>query len=263
MIRTFLVFVIILFTPKLSVAADFTAEFNAPSGKGPFPVVIISHGSGGLTPLQTRWAEYFNSLGYATITMDHYGPRGWSRGQRPPKGREARDWRYSDLIGVLKKIKSNEKVDQKQIVLAGWSAGSAMTVWGLKKGEKIREESGIEYPFKAGILFYPWMYACNSSFNKITFPIIHLHGSNDATFKNCWKSNIGDMKSEKFELVSKIYDGALHLFDSPFAPDRCRRIRVSRNSPYSSYELCYRYDAHAHDQSKKDIKAFLARHIGN
>ena len=77
------------------------------------------------------------------------------------------------------------------------------------------------------------------------------------------KSNIGDMKSEKFELVSKIYDGALHLFDSPFAPDRCRRIRVSRNSPYSSYELCYRYDAQAHDQSKKDIKAFLARHIGN
>ena len=83
--------VIILFFLNLSVAADFTAEFNAPSGKGPFPVVIISHGSGGLTPLQTRWAEYFNSLGYATISMDHYGPRGWSKGQRPPKGREASD----------------------------------------------------------------------------------------------------------------------------------------------------------------------------
>lgn len=261
--RLILASVIILFSNKLLVAADFSAELNTPSGDGPFPTIIISHGSGGLTGLQTSWAEYFNSLGYATITMDHYGPRGWSRGQRPPKGAEARDWRYFDLIGALRKFKSNKKIDQKRIVLAGWSAGSAMTMWGLNKGKEIREESGISHPFKAGILFYPWMYSCNFGFDKITFPIIHLHGSDDATYENCWKSNVEDMKSEKFELVSKVYDGAVHLFDSPFAPDRCRTVRVSRNSPYSNYELCYRYDSEAHDQSKKDIKAFLARHLSD
>ena len=118
-------------------AQKYSAELSTPEGSGPFPVIIISHGSGGLTPVQKNWSDYFNSIGYATITMDHYGPRGWFRGQRPPKGDDATSWRYDDLVAVLNKFKLNKKIDPKRIVLAGWSAGAALTMHGLEDGENV------------------------------------------------------------------------------------------------------------------------------
>ena len=245
-------------------AQKYSAELSTPEGSGPFPVIIISHGSGGLTPVQNNWSDYFNSIGYATITMDHYGPRGWSRGQRPPKGDDATSWRYDDLVAVLTKFKLNKNIDPKRIVLAGWSAGAALTMHGLEDGENVRKESGLEHPFKAGILFYPYMFACaHFDFDEITFPVIHVHGSEDATFVHCWEDEIGDMKSDKYELVSKVYEGAVHLFDSSFITERCRRVRAKRGAPYPNYELCYKYDEKVHSQSKEDIKAFLAKHLSN
>ena len=140
-----------------SKGKDYTAEFSTPEGTGPFPLVIISHGSGGVHPGLTTWSNHFKKIGFATIIMNHYGPRGWSRGERPPKGEEATEWRAEDLIDVLKEVVSNEQVDKARIVLAGWSAGAALTMSGLEN-EDLYTETGLSHPIKAGILFYPYMY---------------------------------------------------------------------------------------------------------
>lgn len=197
-----------------SIAKNYTAEFSTPEGTGPFPLVIISHGSGGVHPGLTRWSNDFKKIGLATIIMDHYGPRGWSRGKRPPKGEEATEWRATDLIDILKEVISNEQVDKAHIVLAGWSAGAALTMSGLEN-EDLYTETGLSHSIKSGILFYPYMYACNVfDFTEIRFPIIHIHGSEDETYEHCWKENIKEMESDRHTLVSKIYDDAYHLFDA-------------------------------------------------
>jgi len=244
---------------------SYSVLFDSPKGAGPFPVIIISHGSGGLTNVAYDWADYFTrELGYATIAINHHASRGFPEGGRTPPVSQATNWRYDDLVSVLKKFKSNKKIDPKQIVLAGWSAGAAMTMWGLENGEDIRKESGLKHPFRAGILFYPYMYACNRfDFVKITFPIIHVHGADDDTYRFCWENEIGNMKSGKYELVSKVYDDAVHLFDSSYARNRCRSVSASAGAAYPDYELCYKYDEKAHNQSKADIKEFLAKHLGN
>ena len=247
-----------------SYSESYSVLFDAPKGPGPYPAIIISHGSGGLTNVVYDWADYFTrELGYVTISINHHTPRGWPEGRNPPV-RQGTNWRYDDLVSVLKKFKSNEKIDPKRIALAGWSAGAAMTMWGLEKGEDIGQASGLQHPFKAGILFYPYMFACNAfDFDKITFPIIHVHGSEDDTYRYCWQDQIKNMKSQKYELISKVYEGAVHLFDSSYARNTCRSITATVGGPYPDYELCYKYDEKAHNQSKADIKAFLAKHLNN
>ena len=245
-----------------SIAKDYTAEFSTPEGTGPFPLVIISHGSGGVNPGMTSRSNDFKKIGFATIIMDHYGPRGWSRGERPPQGEEATEWRADDLIDVLKEVVSNEQVDKARIVLAGWSAGAALTMTGLEN-EDLYTETGLSHSIKAGILFYPYMYACNVfDFTEISFPIIHIHGSEDETYEHCWKEKIKGMESDKHPLVSKIYDDAYHLFDAPHMTEKkCRRVRAASDSPYPSYELCYKFNGEAYNTSRSDLKSFLLEHV--
>jgi dienelactone hydrolase len=241
-----------------SEGKNYTAEFSTPEGTGPFPLVIISHGSGGVHPGLTTWSNHFKKIGFATIIMNHYGPRGWSKGKEPPKGQEATEWRANDLVDILKEVVSNELVDKTRIVLAGFSAGAALTMTGLEN-KSLYTETGLLHPIKAGILFYPYMYACDVfDFTKISFPIIHLHGSKDETYEHCWKKNIKKMESDKHPLVSKIYAGAYHLFDAPhMKKKKCRRVRAANDAPYPSYELCIKFNQDAYSNSRSDLKDFL------
>ena len=42
-------------------------------------VVVLSHGSGGITSNSRRWAKFLNNNGYSTFLIDHFKPRGVSQ----------------------------------------------------------------------------------------------------------------------------------------------------------------------------------------
>ena len=43
-----------------------------------YPVIVISHGAGGLGKNYFKWASYFRSLGFATLVIDHHTARGYN-----------------------------------------------------------------------------------------------------------------------------------------------------------------------------------------
>ncbi len=51
-----------------------------PPGDGPFPAVVLLHTCGGLQPhVITDWPDYLTGLGYVTLSVDSFSPRGIRR----------------------------------------------------------------------------------------------------------------------------------------------------------------------------------------
>ena len=242
----------------------YKADLKTPKGSGSFPLVIISHGSGGVGPPYYRWAQTFVKWGFAAIVMDHYGPRGWVRGQRPPGGLDATNWRKADLVSVLKEINSNPKIDTSRITLAGYSAGGALVFAGILDDIAVKKAS-LSHPIKSGVLFYPYSYACYPAtgfeFQPVKIPLIILFGSEDPGLENCFAEQIKKMENTNPPLVYKLYKGAHHAFDIKEIKKKfCRTIKAARDAPYSSYDLCLEYNKEAHQNSIADLKGFLYKH---
>jgi hypothetical protein len=60
--------------PKL-----LTGKLKKPKGDGPFPAVVLLHGSGGVNASRDAdWAKRLTDWGYVTLQVDSFGPRGVS-----------------------------------------------------------------------------------------------------------------------------------------------------------------------------------------
>ena len=55
-----------------------TAKLRKPVGDGPFPAVVMLHGCGGPSLHINPWEERLISMGYVTLRVDSFGPRGES-----------------------------------------------------------------------------------------------------------------------------------------------------------------------------------------
>ena len=228
-----------------------------PQGSGPFPVVILSPGGGGLAPFYFTWASKFVNWGFATIVLDHYSLRMVLPGPQTSAPKST-PWRRADLISILKIVKSNKKFDSSRIILAGWSAGAGLVLPGIL-GDDARKQAELEEPIKAAILIYPFSYACVSSSGlksePVNLPVLILYGSKDGGL-SCWKKKFPELKSSDQPQILKIYEGAYHTFDNPYVKNkRCRRIRQ-----YGGYDLCFLYNKKTHQESIRDIKAFLMKY---
>ena len=55
--------------------APLSATLMLPSGKGPFPVVILLHGCGGIGPGLWDWAHRLQNWGYAALVLNSFSAR--------------------------------------------------------------------------------------------------------------------------------------------------------------------------------------------
>ena len=244
--------------PLNDISSDkesYTAHLTLPRGSGPFPVVVLSHGRGGAKLSHYGWGKQITEWGFAAIAMDHYIPRGHDR--RLPHGimetRDSFDARRDDLISILKVIKDDKRLDNAKVTLAGWSRGGGFVGHGIWDQEA-REEAKLGHPIKSAVLFYPDHHAFNNNFNeRFNLPVILLTGSEDYIWVAGWKDFLEDYKNKNHPLVLKLYEGQFHAFDvSYFRKKRCRGLEGG--------ELCNLYDKDTHQQSIKDLKAFLTKY---
>src|SRR2546428_15908 len=49
---------------------------RSPSGRGPFPAVILMHGCGGVGNAETGWVSPLRAAGNAAVVVDSFGGRG-------------------------------------------------------------------------------------------------------------------------------------------------------------------------------------------
>jgi dienelactone hydrolase len=124
-------------------------KIRKPLGDGPFPVVLMLHGCGGIRPFADDVAAVATQSGAVAIEIDSYAPRRVSRmaalttictGARF-RGRE----RAGDLYAAFDWVRRQSWADPKRIIAAGWSHGAwtIMDALALESGDEMRRSTGI------------------------------------------------------------------------------------------------------------------------
>lgn len=172
------------------------------------PTVILSHGAGGYGNLQKEWADLLVQAGYNAFLMDHYSPRGVVASECPPTGQQSEEWRRSDTLTVLGWVASRPDLDPGNLVLMGFSAGTAAVFPVVSKSRFLRDiPDGVVV--RAGVLFYPWSYACRNAPGDLVIPALMMIGTEDGVWK-CWsQSRWLSRQQASGKLRVEIYPGCL------------------------------------------------------
>jgi dienelactone hydrolase len=182
-----------------------------PKGNGPFPAVVLLHGSGGFHASMISWADRLSRWGYVALAVDSFGPRG-----RDGAGNVANE-QAGDAYGALRYLAERPEVQARPVALMGFSFGGSSTLADLEQGSSIARLHPDR--FRAGVAFYP---ECSGSSGLMTVPTLILIGdlddwtpAGDCADMAAGKSVIpvtrqpGDRSNVK--LI--VYPGARHGFD--------------------------------------------------
>lgn len=129
---------------QLTLVAEFYTPDDMVFGPGPYPTILVLHGSGGMWSNDViangaasqfdDWAEVLTGLGYAMLLVDSYHPRGIDAGfsSRRPHHDPAIDdalcspnyERPKDVVAALTWLAGRAEVDRNHIGLLAFSHGS-------------------------------------------------------------------------------------------------------------------------------------------
>jgi dienelactone hydrolase len=120
--------------PELFPVLDTGAFRDAPpSGEGPFPLVVFSHGFGGYRQMSSFYTTHLASWGFVVAAPDHEG-RGFRAAIAGTANRSA-DNDLGDIRSVLAALAEGDGgnelatvVDGTRIAVAGYSAGATTAV---------------------------------------------------------------------------------------------------------------------------------------
>lgn len=150
------------------------AELLTPAGKGPFPVVLLFHGCGGVRIHIRQYAQAATRAGWAALIVDSFEPRGWSRRLAQflvctglvLRGRR----RAGDVLAALCGARRLPIVDPGRMAVAGWSHGAwaVMDLWAqplAKRGEvRIADaDQGRLDGVRGAFLAYPYVGLASAS----------------------------------------------------------------------------------------------------
>lgn len=138
------------------------------------PAMVIMHSSGGISKTVWEWADYFNSKGYATLVVDSFNPRGFSR---TAEDQSLMSWETSgvDALMALKLLATHPLIDSKRIGIIGFSKGA--TAGMMASLESFRSKLiSPDIQFAAHILYYG---GCSIHGKTTGKPILSLVGDID------------------------------------------------------------------------------------
>ena len=230
--------------------ATLTAELYTPRGTGPFPAVILLHGCGGVGPNVKEWAVWLRHEGYAAFVLDSFGGRGLKRlcaGSAELTGL----MRAPDVFAAAAYLKRLPQIDGGRIAAIGYSHGG----WTLLTAAST-EARYPEASIRAFILFYPSCCGWKKLPGKT--PILMLLGAKDhwtpaAPCEELAKSASAAGRS----VTAVVYPNAYHHFDGA---ELRRRIIVSDARGGRGATIAY--NPRAHEDAEKQVRAFLAAHLG-
>jgi dienelactone hydrolase len=226
---------------------DITASLTTPSGRGPFPAVVLMHGCGGLAAARNipDWVSWFNGHGYATLAVDSFTGRGWggictNRELVVPRGSQVR---VADAKAAFDYLSQNPTIDSKRVVLMGFSHGALTALMAAL------ERPSLSY---AGFIsLYP--YCGGADFSRgLSAPTMILIGEKDDWTPASLCKEIASEAGGQIEL--HVYQSAYHAFDrtdGTFIVNGC-----CTGGGISQRHVGY--DPDAYKQSRIDVERFLA-----
>ena len=191
------------------------AELHIAQGPGKRPLVVLLHGSGGLSGGHELWAREFAEIGVSTLMIDAFTGRGIVA-TSTNQGLLGRLNMILDTYRALEKIKDHPRVDTTKVAMIGFSRGGQGTLYAsLERFHKMWNTSGVD--FSAYFPFYP---DCMTQFVDDTkvkpVPIRIHHGDIDDynPAPQC-KAFVERLKAAGANVDMAIYKDSAHSFDSP------------------------------------------------
>ena len=230
--------------------ATITGDLYTPSGKGPYPAVVLFHGCGGVSPNVPAWAQWLQSEGYAALVVDSFQGRGLrnlcadSRPLTPAV-------RAADVYAAAAKLQSMGVVDGDRIAAMGFSHGGStvLAAWRTQRKHP-------DVKLRALIALYP---GCGSQQlpPPDAAPLLILAGGKDdwTPAESCQK--LADAAREAGRPVTiVVYPDARHHFDGAHLK-RPVFVSIAKGGKGATVE----YNPKAHEDSEKQVKNFLAAQL--
>ena len=229
--------------------ATITGDLYTPSGKGPYPAVVLLHGCGGVSPNVPAWAQWLQSEGYAALVVDSFQGRGL-RNLCADSSPLMPAVRAADVYAAAAKLTSMGVVDGDRIAAIGFShgGGTVLTAWRT-------QSTHPDVKLRALIAFYP---GCgNQRLPPDAAPLLILAGGKDdwTPAENCQK--LADAAREAGRPVTiVVYPDARHHFDGAHLK-RPVFVSIAKGGKGATVE----YNPKAHEDSEKQVKQFLAAQL--
>jgi dienelactone hydrolase len=182
-------------------------------GTDRLPVVVLLHGSGGVSGNILDWEQDLNAMGVATFVLDSFTARGIvntlnDQAQLP------RTSMIVDAYRALDVLAKHPRIDPTRIALMGFSRGGQGALYAsLKRFQRLHGPVGQE--FAAYIVFYP---PCNTTFRDdedvADKPIRIFIGSADdyVPVASC-RAYVERLKAKGKNVQLTEYADAAHVFD--------------------------------------------------
>src|SRR5579864_566768 len=179
-----------------------------PSGKGPFPALIVIHEYWGLNDWVKEQASKFADQGYVALAVDLY------RGKvatTPDMAHELmrgvpEDRAKRDLHAAFEFLQSQPNVKKERIGAIGWCMGGGYSL-----------DIALQEPnLAADVIHYGHLATDPDTLKKINAPILGIFGAQDKGIPPQDVRTFGealDKMGKKIEI--KIYDDAGHAFENP------------------------------------------------
>jgi dipeptidyl aminopeptidase/acylaminoacyl peptidase len=235
---------------------------NVPTGRGPFPAVVLAHGY--IDPDayvsgqgMTRERNYLADAGYVTLHVDYRNHAG-----SDDQGDIFRTFRLGyavDIINAVNALRATTRVpvDDDRVAIAGRSMGGGVVYQALEmapglvgagvvfssvasdEAENYRQYRGLA-PFWADVETRRGAPAANPDFydavsadtyaDRITEPVLINHGTADTTCPPRWAEHTNQaLQDAGVDTTLKWYDGEGHEFGAQFDTAMTRTVRYLDN----------------------------------
>lgn len=242
-----------------------------PQGPGPHAAVIGFHGcsgmmtrDGGILPIEFAWAYRLNSLGYAVLLVDSFGPR--QHGEMCSiTGFNLSIYydRPKDAYGALAWLQMQPDIRPDRIAALGWSQGGGVVLLSIGN-HNLGRPPGLppERDFRTAVAFYPASCRIDREPADWTtrIPLLVLQGEADVwTPAAPCKSFIEGAVARGSPAEFVLYPGAYHAFDAPNVSIRELPKYITRAGvvPIVGTDPAARADA------MQRVPAFLARYLND
>ena len=189
-------------------------ELRLPAGEGPFPVVVLQHGSGHIRHL-SNWYSYvipaLHKAGIGAFIADSYGGRNIS-GTGGDQRQLSKAARVVDALMALKALSTHARVDAGRVGVTGYSFGGIVAIETANR-RTVEAVLGTNLRFAAHLPVYP---SCGAQHEKIDMtgaPMHFLLGEDDdyTPAKFCL-TYLPKLQAAGVPATFEVYPGVGHAF---------------------------------------------------